>query len=202
MLAYIQGKLISASTSDVVILANGLGYRVAIPVNAFTDLPAIGSEVSLHTSFIVREQSHALFGFLSSDERDIFEVLLNVSGIGPKSALSIIGHLRIDDLAKAVNDHDIATMCKVPGIGRKTAERLLLEVRDKLPALVVHSPSSRFAVKVPTDPRSQVISDAMNALIHLGYSQNIAEKAIKRSLEGLPEAIELAQLITTSLKNV
>jgi Holliday junction DNA helicase RuvA len=201
MLAYIQGKLISASTSDVVILANGLGYRVAIPVNAFTDLPAIGSEVSLHTSFIVREQSHALFGFLSSDERDIFEVLLNVSGIGPKSALSIIGHLRIDDLAKAVNDHDIATMCKVPGIGRKTAERLLLEVRDKLPALVVQNPS-RFAVKTPTDPRSQVINDAMNALVHLGYSQNIAEKAIKRSLEGLPETVELAQLITTSLKNV
>lgn len=202
MLAYIKGTLLTASTSEVVVVTGGLGYRIAIPVNAFTDLPTTGSEISLHTSFIVREQSHALYGFLSLEERDVFEVLLNVSGIGPRTALSIIGHLRIEDLAKAVADDDIATMCKVPGIGRKTAERLLLEVRDKLPRLANSASASRFAIKVPSDPHSQIISDAMNALIHLGYSQNTAEKAIKRSLEILPETVELPQLITTALKNV
>lgn len=203
MIAYIEGTLLSASTGDVVVLANGIGYRLGIPVNAFTELPAVGSHVKLHTTFIVREQSHALYGFLTPEARDIFEILLNVSGVGPKTALSLIGHLSLDDLAQAVGEHDIHTMCKVPGIGRKTAERLLLEIRDKLPSLTAHQhQAAKFAIKTPADPRAQAISDAMNALVHLGYTQGVAEKAIKRSLESLPESVELAQLITTALKNV
>ncbi len=201
MYAYIKGSLIHASTQEAIVETHGVGYLIAIPVNAFANLPPLGSEVTLYTSFIVREQSQALFGFLTSDERELFEVLLGITGIGPKTALSLIGHLTIHDFGKAIADHDISLMCKVPGIGRKTAERLLLEVRDKLPGL--SSPTMKhYAVKAPLDARGQVISDAMSALIHLGYNQVTAEKAIKRSLEGLQEPVELPQLITTALKNV
>lgn len=199
MIVYIKGKLLSATTHQIVVLVNGIGYSIFTTVSAYSELPALDSEVALHTSFLIRENSQALYGFLHIEERDIFEVLLNVSGIGPKIALSLIGHLQKEDLAKAVVEHDVTTLCKVPGIGRKTAERLLLEIKDKLPTL--HS-SSLSVKRTAQDPRSQMISDAMNALIHLGYSQNLAEKAIKRSLESSPEITELPQLITTSLKNI
>lgn len=201
MYAYIKGRLAQVSSAHAVIEANGIGYLILIPISAYTAMPAIGSEVMLHTSYVVREQSQTLFGFMTSEEKELFEVLLGVTGIGPKTALSLIGHLSAHDFAKAVQDHDLSLMCKVPGIGRKTAERLLLEVRDKLPALA--SPTmARFAIKTPLDPQAQTISDAMNALIHLGYTQGIAEKAIKKSMETLSDAPELPQLITTALKFV
>lgn len=201
MYAYIKGILAHASSNQAIVEAHGIGYLIAIPVKALTDLPSTGSEVTLYTSLVVREQSQALFGFLTTDEKELFEVLLGITGIGPKTALSLIGHLSVHDFGKAIADHDISLICKVPGIGRKTAERLLLEVRDKLPALA-HPSMERYAIKTSLDPRAQTISDAMNALIHLGYNQNTAEKAIKRSLETLSEPLELPQLITTALKNV
>lgn len=201
MFAYIKGILALATSQEAIVEANGIGYLINIPVSTLGHMPEIGGKVTLHTSLVIREQSQTLYGFLTVEDKELFEVLLGISGVGPKTALSLIGHLTTHDFAKAIAESDIHTICKVPGIGKKTAERLLLEVRDKLPAF--SSPTmARYAVKTPLDPRAQVISDAMNALIHLGYNQGTAEKAIKKSLEILPEPFELPQLITTSLKNV
>lgn len=201
MISFIKGKLISFSPAHVVIETNGIGYKILTPTNLFPHLPNIQQDVTLYTSFVVRELSHTLFGFLSEQERDLFEVLMGVSGIGPKTALSIIGHLPTKELCKAVQENDIKRICKVPGIGSKSAERLILEIRDKLPALFAIG-ASTFSMEIVIDPKEQVIQDAMSALINLGYTQIAAQKAIKKTLKDAPDSMDLAELITTSLKNV
>lgn len=199
MYAYIKGELTLALPTEVIVETNGIGYKIFIPTSAFSKLPQINKQTLLHTSYVVREQSQALYGFLSVAERDLFEILLGVSGIGPKLALSLIGHMTLNDLYQAVHEQQAAKLCKVPGIGKKTAERLLIELRDKLPE---SAGISELALPIPPDPKVQKIRDAMNALIHLGYNQNIAQKAIRQTLEDHPEEIDLASLITLSLKNV
>lgn len=200
MYSHFRGELISLSPSQVVIEIGGIGYQIFIPANAFPKLPQTGSTLLIYTSFIVRESSQTLYGFLSSQERDLFEILLTVSGIGPKLALNLIGHIAMQDLQFAICNHDIASLSKVPGIGKKTAERLILELRDKLPSLM--PTFSDLAISVTQDPQSQLIIDAMSALIHLGYNQLTAQKAIKKSLKELPDGSDLPALITHSLKNI
>lgn len=201
MFAFIRGILISSMPSSAILETHGIGYQIYIPTNVFSRLPQIGTELTLHTSYIVRELSHTLYGFLSIQERDLFEVLMSVSGIGPKIALNIIGHLEIHDLHRAINNHDIMTLSKVPGIGKKTAERMIIELRDKLNALLPPTPSE-LGVTFSVDPKAQTLRDAMSALINLGYNQMTAQKAIKKTLKEAPEEIDLATLITNSLKNV
>lgn len=203
MLVHIRGQLIQASPLHVVVDVSGIGYKIYISANAFGKLPQIGSEVFLHLSFIVRELAHTLYGFLSASERDIFEVLLGVTGIGPKIALSLIGHLSAHDLQKAVSNNDIVGICKVPGIGKKTAERLIIELRDKLIGIATlpRDPSDLVTVHL-SDPNAQKVRDAMSALINLGYNQIIAQKAIKKTLSALSEEPDLATLIMGALKNV
>lgn len=197
MYAFIKGILSHATPSQATVETQGIGYLVSIPASVFAKLPHIGSEVHFYTSLVLRENSQALYGFLTSHDRECFEMLIGVTGIGPKIALSIIGHLAVQDLHTAVASGDIPSLCKIPGIGRKTAERLLIEMRDKLPSLE----GSRVST-TPKDPRAQTIRDAMSALINLGYSQGMAQKAIKSSLKDLPESIDLSTLITAALKNV
>lgn len=201
MFVYVKGILKEAQPTFVVLDLNGLGYRIFIPASAFGHLPQLGEALLLHTSFIIREFSQALYGFLSVQERDVFEDLMNVSGIGPKLALSIIGHLSLQDLQKALAEGDIRLLSKVPGIGKKTAERMIIELRDKLSHLAPLSPSD-YATHTFSDPKTQMVRDAMSALVNLGYNQAIAQKAIKKSMQDLPEGIDLASLITSSLKNV
>jgi len=198
MISFIKGILIKATPAEALVEVNGIGYTVQIPSSLYTELPAKGSEILLYTMFIVREQSHTLFGFLSTQERDLFEVLTAVSGIGPKTALNVIGHLPYDLLYKAVQNKDIARICKVPGIGKKSAERLILEVKDKLSAFSTPNPS---AYAVTNSQCEQTVRDAVCALVNLGYSQTIAEKAIEKSLKSQAETVELSALIATALKN-
>lgn len=200
MFAYIRGKLVHSSPSQAVIDTHGIGYLIYIPANVFPKLPQIGSDLHLYTSFIVRELSQTLFGFLCSEDKEAFEILLGVTGIGPKLALSLIGHLSLSDLQSAIKQGNCAQLSRVPGIGKKTAERLIIELRDKLNHLLISDPSNPFQNKL--DPRAQQISDAMGALISLGYNQQIAQKAIKKSLNDLPESIHLAELITYALKHI
>lgn len=201
MYAHIRGTLVFASPVYVIIEASGIGYKVQIPASVHATLPKIGKELFLHTSFVVRELSQTLYGFTSEQERDIFEVLLGVSGVGPKTALSIIGHLSTHNLYDAISNNDIPKICKVPGIGKKSAERLMIEIRDKLPSLFPSKPE-QFMVEAKGTHHSQVVNDAMSALINLGYNQAVSEKAIKKSLKDLPESTDLATLITNALKNV
>lgn len=190
MYAFIRGKLIEASLSQVIIETQGIGYRLLVPINLLGKLLPLGSEVLLHTSFVVREASQALYGFLSTADRDMFETLINLSGIGPKTALSILGHLEVAGLAEAISRSNVALLSKVPGIGKKTAERLILELGgrlDSIAALQLHSlPSQK--------------QDALNALINLGYSPSAAEKAVRQATATLPEESDLPTLITAALK--
>lgn len=201
MFVHIRGQLILASPSHAIVDVGGIGYKICISASAFGKLPQMGNEVFLHLSFVVRELSHTLYGFLSLQERDTFELLLGVTGIGPKIALSLIGHLSPHDLQKAVSNSDIFGICKVPGIGKKTAERLIIELRDKLASTLPRDPSD-LATAHLSDPNAQKVRDAMSALINLGYNQVTAQKAIKKTLSDLPEEADLASLITGALKNV
>lgn len=201
MFAYFNGKLIFSSPLDIIVEVSGIGYRIHIPASMYGALPMIGESVLVHTSFIVREHSQALYGFANPQDRDLFDALLGVTGIGPKLALSIIGHLSGHQLQLAISNHEITVISKVPGIGKKTAERLIIELRDKLPAMFPLNPAD-FAITRESNPQAMMINDAMSALINLGYNQNIAQKAIKKTLNDLSDDVDLATLITTALKNV
>lgn len=198
MYAFFRGLLVEATPFHCILDVNGIGYKLSIPASALGQLPAIGSDVLLHTSFVVRELSQALYGFLTAQERDFFEMLIGLTGVGPRMALGLIGHLSLRELQQALVNGDSALLCKIPGVGRKTAERLIVEMRDKLKGIAPPDPSS-FTIQLP---KQQVVADAMSTLINLGYTQAVAQKAIKRSIESLPENVELAHLITTALKNI
>lgn len=200
MFAYIKGTLASAHPTYVIIETNGIGYSLFIPYRIFGELPPLGQTAQFFTTFVVRESSQTLYGFLSRQERDVFEILMNVSGIGPKLALSLIGHLTFQELETAVSQQDLPTLCRVPGVGKKTAERLIVELKDKLPNCL---PISSLPLAIPiSDLQSQCIRDAMHALINLGYTQIAAQKAVKQSMQELSDASDLPLLITTALQNI
>ncbi|HXZ39093.1 MAG TPA: Holliday junction branch migration protein RuvA, partial [Terriglobales bacterium] len=149
----------------------GVGYEVTISVPTFSDLPAVGSEVALHIHTHVREDSIALYGFLRPAEKQLFEKLISVSGIGPKLAITILSGMVADEMVGAIRGNDIARLTRIPGIGRKTAERLVLELRDKLPAAT--------AGEAPAAPAMSAIEeDVLSALMNLGYQRAAAEKAV------------------------
>lgn len=200
MIAFVKGKLIRVDPGYIIIEAAGLGYKVFIPSNLSERLPPLENELLLHTSLVVRELSQTLYGFLTSQECHCFEILLGITGIGPKLALSLVGHLSLEELYFAIEEENVSLLSKVPGIGKKTAERLIVELRGKLTSLVVTCCGPLQQTKV--DPTSQKIHDAMSALIHLGYNQATAQKAIKNSMKDLPEGIPLADLITLALQHV
>jgi Holliday junction DNA helicase RuvA len=199
MFAYIKGQIAFASPSQAVIEVNGIGYNIHIPTRVFGQLPQLGQTVQLYTSFIVREASQALYGFLAHQDRDFFEVLLSVSGIGPKMALGLIGYLTLGELQTAIVQQNFSLLSKVPGVGRKTAERLVLELKDKTLDL---ADSSINAFAIHSDSQARHVQDAMMAMINLGYNQSTAQKAVKLSLQELPEETDLAALITVALKKV
>src|SRR5215467_14638492 len=133
MIAHLRGKLISRRPNQVIVETSGVGYDVNVSVPAFSELPPLGAEVGLHIHTHVREDQIALYGFLRPEEKQLFEKLITVSGIGPKLAITILSGMPADDMTAAIRGNDLARLTKIPGIGRKTAERLVLELRDKLP---------------------------------------------------------------------
>src|SRR5215475_10572773 len=134
MIAHLRGKLLVKHPNQAIVEAGGVGYDVTISVPTFSDLPSIGSEVALHIHTHVREDIIALYGFLKASEKQLFEKLITVSGIGPKLAITILSGMAADEMVGAIRGNDVARLTKIPGIGRKTAERMVLELRDKLPA--------------------------------------------------------------------
>lgn len=201
MLNYLKGLLVAATSTYIVLEANGLGYKIFIPASGLNKLPQLKESYLVHTSLVIKEMSQTLYGFHEPLERDLFEELLNVNGIGPKTALSLIGHLSLQQLQEAVENDEINKICKVPGIGKKTAERLIIELRDKLNHFNIPQPASH-QIETKTSGYSQKIKDAMSALINLGYNQMTAQKAIKKTVQEFSEEIELGLLITHALKNI
>jgi len=171
MIAHLRGKLISRHPNQVIVEAAGVGYDVTISVPTFSELPSVGSEVALHIHTHVREDQLALYGFLRPEEKQLFEKLLTVSGIGPKLAITILSGMAAQEMATAIRGNDVSRLTKIPGIGRKTAERMVLELRDKLPpagADQVHAVPSLSATQ----------EDVLSALVNLGYQRTAAEKAL------------------------
>lgn len=171
MIAHLRGKLIARHPNQVIVETAGVGYDVTISVPTFSELPPVGGDVALHIHTHVREDQIALYGFLHPKEKHLFEKLLTVSGIGPKLAITILSGMAAEEMTGAIRGNDVARLTKIPGIGRKTAERMVLELRDKLP------PVGAEQVQVIPSLNS-VQEDVLSALVNLGYQRSIAEKAL------------------------
>jgi Holliday junction DNA helicase RuvA len=192
MIGRITGTLIEKSPPTITVDVQGLGYEVDVPMSTFYNLPATGEKVSLHTHMIVREDGHFLYGFASEGERAAFRQLLKISGIGARMALAVLSGMSVAELAQAVTLQDAARLTKVPGIGKKTAERLLLELRDRLPKVL-----SGATVKVGAgDTAPDAASDILNALLALGYNEREAAAAMK----GLAPDASVSDGIRAALK--
>ncbi len=203
MLEFIRGSLVDADMNHAVVDVNGLGYRAMIPSNILASLPSVGQEVFLFTSLIIRETAHSLYGFLRTQERDLFEVFIGISGIGPKTAIALVGSFSYSEIAEAVANNDLKTICKVPGIGKKTAERLIIEVRDKLPKLLLTLDAIPLTKVFPGQSQAtDTMRDAICALVNLGYKRSSAETAISQVLAHSDEAPDVSSLITQAMKFV
>ena len=186
MIGRVQGILVEKTFPQVVVSCQGVGYEIDVPMSTFYPLPRTGEEVTLLTHLVVREDAHLLFGFLTAGERNAFRQLLKISGVGPKVALSVLSGMSVDDLAAAVASEDASRLTKVPGIGKKTAERLVLELRDKLPKVTAASRAEARAGG----------GDVVSALLALGYNEREAQAAVKE----LPADLQLADAIRQALK--
>jgi Holliday junction DNA helicase RuvA len=171
MIAHLHGRLLARHPNQAILETAGVGYDVTISVPTFSELPPLGSEIALHIHTHVREDQLALYGFLRMEEKQLFEKLLTVSGIGPKLAITILSGMPADDMVKAIRGNDVARLTKIPGIGRKTAERMVLELRDKLPP-----PGEEVKAALPAMSATQ--EDVLSALLNLGYQRPAAEKAV------------------------
>jgi Holliday junction DNA helicase RuvA len=175
MIAHLRGRLISKHPNQAIVEATGgVGYDVTITVPTFSDLPALGSDVALHIHTHVREDTIALFGFLRAEEKQLFERLITVSGIGPKLAITILSGMATADMVGAIRGNDFARLTRIPGIGKKTAERMCVELRDKLDA---------FGTPQPVVMVSAIEEDVISALTNLGYQRALAEKAVERAVQ-------------------
>lgn len=172
MIAHLRGKLISKHPNQAIVEAGGVGYDVNITIPTFSDLPAPGAEVGLFIHTHVREDALALYGFLRAQEKQLFEKLISVSGIGPRLAVTILSGMTAETMVAAIRGNNVAALTRIPGIGKKTAERMVLELRDKLESFGV-APAAAAAM-------SPVEEDVLSALVNLGYQRPVAERALAR----------------------
>ncbi|MDX1452876.1 MAG: Holliday junction branch migration protein RuvA [Oleiphilaceae bacterium] len=200
MIALLKGLVISKDTHSVLLDVNGVGYELDVPLSTAFSLPETGQSVVLHTHFVVREDAQLLYGFLNKRERDMFRVLIRVNGVGPKLALAILSGLSAEELVRCVQNDEVATLVKLPGIGKKTAERLLIELRDKVKdQFAAEGDSSAIGVASSDGSGDDMLAEAEAALIALGYKPQDAAKAIKKA--HAPEQ-NLEQLVRLALKNM
>ena len=186
MIGRLTGTLAEKSPPQLLIDVHGVGYEVDVPMSSFYNLPGLGEKVTLLTHFIVREDAQVLFGFLTQEERSTFRLLIKISGVGPRTALAILSGLSVNDLAQAVSLQESGRLVKVPGIGKKTAERLLLELKGKL----------GDALSAPAAVQGDAQADILQALVALGYSDREAAAALK----ALPKEVGVSEGIKLALK--
>jgi len=180
MIAHLRGLLLSKSPNQIIVECAGVGYEVAISVATFSALPGEGVQVALHIYTNVREDQIALFGFAEMQEKRLFEKLLTISGIGPKLAITVLSGISAERLVTAIRSGDHATLTRVPGIGKKTAERVVLELKDKLEDMVV--PAAAGAGAPVATHYGPAGDDAISALVNLGYQRPVAQKAVEAAL--------------------
>jgi holliday junction DNA helicase RuvA len=198
MIAFLEGVLAEALPTQVVVNVQGVGYHVLIPLSSFERLPAVGTKVKILTHLVVREDAQVLYGFGTTGERDLFRLLLHhVTGVGPKLALAVLSGMSVEMFKAAVVAGDIASISRISGLGKKTAERIVLELKDKVGVAAEWEAAS--AANRPS-PRDQAVHDAVLALISLGYKQVEAHKAVKKILDNTAEQPEAEDLVRRALK--
>lgn len=196
MIAKLSGKLIHKSPEYSIIDVNGVGYRVFTPFSTFYELPDIENQVTLHTYTNVREDALQLFGFLTTDEKEIFQLLISVSGIGPKLAVNILSGITPEELKGALLNGNLVRLTAIPGIGKKTAERMVLELKDKVLKLHKEKPGVQAKPVLTSD---EVLEDAISALVNLGYKRPQAEGALEKVKKDNPDS-DIEEMIKGALK--
>ncbi|HVN81961.1 MAG TPA: Holliday junction branch migration protein RuvA [Terriglobia bacterium] len=197
MIAHLSGKLFSKEPNRLVIDVNGVGYDVTIPLSTFYEIGEIGSPIQLLVHTYVREDAILLFGFKTPEERQLFEQLTSVSGIGPKLGISILSGMSVSELVPAIRQSNLARLTTIPGVGKKTAERLVVDLRDKVARIGVGADSQG-----PPATRSAQEEDVISALVNLGYPKPQAERALQKALTQTGEAHSFEELLRNSLRQL
>ena len=180
MIGFLRGKLVAKTPPLLVLDVQGVGYEVEAPMTTFYNLPATGETVHLHTHLVVREDAHILFGFSTESDRLMFRTLIKVNGVGPKLALTILSGQTADEFHRCIQDNDTAALIRLPGVGKKTAERLIIEMRDKLPTLdTASTDKTQGGQGNEQAPRSNAKQEAISALCALGYKPQDASKMVQ-----------------------
>lgn len=198
MIALISGKIVYKGISHVVIDAHGVGYRIFIPLTTFYELPEAGQIITLHVHTHVKQDAINLFGFYTVQERDLFQLMLSVSGIGPKMSMNILSGISVHEMLRAISSGDVRKLISIPGLGKKLAERLILELKEKVV-------KKMMAEEVPAIDNQQKINeiireDVLSALINLGYKSNIAQDALGKVLHTSTKELAMDQLLKKTLK--
>jgi len=199
MYRYLEGKLSAKEATLVVIDVGGIGFEIFIPLSTYHSLPQIGERVRLLTHFNVREDLHQLFGFLTEEERDLFRLLLTVSGIGPKVSLTVLSGIGIQELKDAIVNERIEILTAISGIGRKTAERMIVELREKM---VLDEKFKKKKTPVSEETSSELYSTGLAALTQLGYKKQEAQDAIRKVMTRKGKQVSLEDLVRESLKSI
>jgi len=181
MIGFLRGKLQHKAPPQLVLDVQGVGYEIDAPMSTFYDLPALGEEIKLFTHLVVREDAHQLFGFATEAERLLFRALIKVNGVGPKMALTILSGQSVEDFYRCVDDNDVKALVRLPGVGQKTAERLIVEMRGRLPELsgVSNGVERPVSVNTTTNPASNAKQEAISALCALGYKPQDASRLVQ-----------------------
>jgi Holliday junction DNA helicase RuvA len=199
MIAHLSGKLLEKEANLIIVDVGGVGYEVIIPLSTFYDLGEIGENISLRIYTYVREDVLQLFGFKTVRERELFLLLISVSGIGPKSAITALSGMSADEIIGAIRQNNLARLNSIPGVGKKTAERLVIELRDKIAKLSAVSAEEMRAEGIPQTSGDDVYDDAISALVNLGYQRAAAEKALKQAMQEGTE-MSVQKLLRRSLQ--
>jgi Holliday junction DNA helicase RuvA len=193
MISQIRGRLASKSPGEIVVDCNGVGYGIRVPLSTFYELPELHEEVLLQVYTHVREDALHLYGFLTPKEKELFCLLIGISGVGPRLAINCLSGISARDLERALHDGDLLGLTRIPGIGRKTAERMLVELKDK-----VSTPGVAIGGGMPR--QEGMVADALSALINLGYTRPVAEQVVRDALRQCGEELSLEELLKESLR--
>lgn len=200
MIGQLRGILLEKQPPQLLLAVNGVGYEIDAPMSTFYHLPDVGQEVVLHTHFVVREDAHHLYGFYAREERALFRTLLKVNGVGPRLGLTILSSIDPNEFVRCVVNNDTASLVRLPGVGKKTAERLIIEMRDKLSDWQPLAPIELNSLSsVANASRNQTVQDAISALIALGYKPQEASRAVSKMDDG---QLSSEEIIRRALKEM
>ena len=200
MIALISGKIVYKGISHVIVDVQGVGYRIFIPLTTFYELPEAGQIITLHVHTNVKQDAINLFGFYTVQERDLFQLMISVSGIGPKMSMNILSGISAQELLRAISSGNVGKLVNIPGVGKKMAERLILELKEKVikKMMLEETPAADDQHKA----NEIIMEDALSALVNLGYKSNVARDALDKALRSSEEELGMDQLLKKTLKNL